>query len=96
MRSPNAERPAHWGVNGPHREDDLAGWLINSPNSNSHLITQLNCSRARLDKSVKLLNWALDLREQLYFGLDLDDAVAEVERLKRAATAIARKGGARR
>jgi hypothetical protein len=47
------------------------------------LISELNRVRGRLDKRVALLNRALDLRQQLYFGIDLDDAVEAVAELRR-------------
>jgi hypothetical protein len=47
------------------------------------LISSLNAARDKLDARVALLNRALDLREELYFGLDLDQAVDAVRELRR-------------
>ena len=50
-------------------------------------VSQLDAARARLDASVLLLEHALDLREQLWWSIDLDDARAEVAALKYAVKA---------
>lgn len=51
------------------------------------LIAELEDARAKLDRGVDLLQLAIDLQEQLWWSLDLDDAVAEVAALKRAVEA---------
>ena len=51
--------------------------------SRSSTSRPLDQARARLDKSVQLLNWALDLRELLWCGLDLDEMRDQVTDLKR-------------
>jgi hypothetical protein len=48
------------------------------------LIKQLNAARDRLDCDTALMQRAIDLRERLWFGLDLDDMRAEVAAFKRA------------
>jgi hypothetical protein len=55
--------------------------------SGNALVVQLCDARDRLDASVNLLGLALDLREQLWWGFDLDDARAEVDLLKYAVKA---------
>jgi hypothetical protein len=52
--------------------------------SASQLRQSLDQARDRLDRSVKLLAWALDLREALWFTLDLGDMQEAVRDLKRA------------
>jgi hypothetical protein len=51
------------------------------------LLTQYRAARNQLDASVLLLQRALDLHEQLSWGLDLENMVNEVGELKRAVSA---------
>ncbi len=51
------------------------------------LLARLDAARARLDASVLLLGQALDLREQLWWGIDLDDARDNVNAIKYAVKA---------
>ena len=102
MAAPNAEKPAHREVNGPQGIDHT-GRLNDSSNSNSDLITQLNCARDRLDTIEQLSTWKLDLqarlwREQQAFMFadterDFGHLAAEVEVFRRVAKAYAWKGG---
>lgn len=55
--------------------------------TDGELVDQYRLSRERLDRSVSLLNHALDLHERLWFGLDLDDMRVEVDALKYAVKA---------
>ena len=51
--------------------------------ADADLIGSLNAARDKLNAHVALLNRALDLRELLYFGIDLDDAVQAVADFRR-------------
>ena len=53
----------------------------------SLLLTQYRSARDALNASVDLLCWAIDIREQLQFGLDLEDMQAEVAAFNRACEA---------
>jgi hypothetical protein len=57
------------------------------------LIAQLDLARARLDRATDLMSRALDLREALEWGLDLDDMAREVESFKRDVTRYKRGAG---
>ena len=54
------------------------------PTRSVDIIAKLDAARATLDRDTKLIQWALDIREQLEFGLDLDLMAGEVAALKRA------------
>ena len=56
------------------------------------LIAELNAARARLDASTALLNHALDVRELLWGGLDLDDITDMLTRSERDIRAHVRAG----
>ena len=77
-------------------EAKVDGWLQRQPSDTPSfglaqprpdLVSQLDAARARLDASVLLLERALDLRQQLWWSIDLDDARADVAALKYAAKA---------
>jgi hypothetical protein len=70
-------------------QGDLAGErdTLASGTDRHGLQDLLNCARARLDASVTLIGIALNLREQLWWGLETDDMVAEVNLLKYAVKA---------
>lgn len=55
------------------------------------LVFRYRAARARVDAGLDLIDRALDLRERLYFGLDLDDMAAEVRDFKRAVEAHRRR-----
>jgi hypothetical protein len=86
-----AQKKGAGRVTGSARADNSFGdeCLLDTPRD---LIPQLNDARDRLDEEVDLMQRALDLREQLTWGLDLEilrDGVAdwrrEVEQRKRRA-----------
>jgi hypothetical protein len=59
--------------------------------STNATVGALNQARDRLDKSIRLLTWSLDLRELLWLGLDLNDMRDEVAAIKRAAQSHMRR-----
>jgi hypothetical protein len=61
----------------PFKNDRLGG-AISFPDSKQRLLTQYRSARDALDASLALLGWAIDLRERLTFGLDLEVMQAEV------------------
>jgi hypothetical protein len=54
---------------------------------------QLNLARSRIDRATALINRALDLREQLEWGIDLDVAAQEVADFTRDVTLHKRGAG---
>jgi hypothetical protein len=52
--------------------------------SSNELIAQLCDARDQLDRGISLINEALDLREQLWWSIDMDDARIGVDNLVRA------------
>jgi hypothetical protein len=58
------------------------------------LVECLGVARDRLDRAVELIEWAIDLHEQLTWGVfDMDDARNEVAKFKRAVEAHCRGNG---
>jgi hypothetical protein len=51
------------------------------------LIAELDAARGQLNETLDLLNRALDLREQLWFGINLDDMAEAVAELRQATEA---------
>lgn len=49
----------------------------------NRLIARLDHARRRIDKATDLLQWSLDIREQLHWQIDADDARATVDAFKR-------------
>ena len=90
MRSSHSRRarPSALSANDEPRSD-LAGELITFGDGTDRrgLQDRFNHARERLDASVNLLGLALDLRERLWWSIDLDDARAEVAALKYAVKA---------
>jgi hypothetical protein len=64
-------------VNAPARAPAL-------PTRSVDLVAELDAARATLDRYTTLIQWSLDIREQLEWGLDLDPMTAEVAAFKRA------------
>ena len=62
--------------------------LVKSPDRDA--LKALDVARDRLDVGTALLNQALDLRERLWFGADLDLMVDEVRAFERACDAYRR------
>ena len=60
---------------------------MTAPRNHNRLLVRLAYARARLDRGVDLLNHALDLRQQLGFGCDLDVMVDLVREFKGAVAA---------
>jgi hypothetical protein len=58
------------------------------------LVDEYRVARNRLDRSTELLARSLDLREQLWFGLDLDDMRDEIDALELVAEAHKRRRAA--
>jgi hypothetical protein len=56
-----------------------------------NLITRLDHARANLDEGVALLAYALNLRELLFFGIDLDEMRDRIDELKREVAALKRR-----
>jgi hypothetical protein len=50
---------------------------------NHRLIAQLDRARARIDAASDLLQQAMDIRERLYFGADMDDMRDQVDEFRR-------------
>lgn len=48
------------------------------------LVAALDAARRRIDADTRLMQWALDLREQLWLGLDLEEMADQVAQFKRA------------
>jgi hypothetical protein len=99
MAPRNATKPATGEVNGLRVGGGSAGKLdlpdsalrISTqavlPPRNNDRVVELDGARRRLDHGVDLMQEAIELRQQLYFGLDLDHAVELVEQFKRAVDA---------
>lgn len=93
-------QPDHQNATAPNWEDGGRAEAIKEsrplpftkPRRSNQALTPYRVARARLDASTELLTRALDLREQLQWGvLDADEAVHAVWQLKR--DAIAHKRG---
>jgi hypothetical protein len=55
---------------------------------NETLVREYHSARDALNASLDLLQWSMDLREQLQWGVfDLDEAKAQIAELKRACEA---------
>ena len=55
------------------------------PIKGADLVAQLGVTRARVERATQLMQWSLDLREQLTWGVfDIDAAREEVAAYKRA------------
>ena len=57
------------------------------PRNHNRLLARFHYARQRLDRGVDLMQEANDLREQLGWGLDLDDMTAAVDSFKRGVAA---------
>jgi hypothetical protein len=56
-----------------------------TPIKGADLVAQLEATRSRVDRATQLMQWSIDLREQLTWGvLDIDAAREEVAAYKRA------------
>jgi hypothetical protein len=53
------------------------------PRNHNRLLVRLDFARARLDRGVDLMERAIELRQQLQWGLDLDDMRDQVDAFKR-------------
>jgi hypothetical protein len=51
------------------------------------LVEELSIARDRIDRATELLQWSFDLREQLTWQFDIDDARSMVDAYKRAVAA---------
>jgi hypothetical protein len=62
---------------------------MTAPRNHNRLLAHLDWRRQRLDRASDLIEQAIDLREQLHWGIDLDHARDLVDTLKRGVAAYA-------
>ena len=91
MWPPNAKRPAPALAGSrplkPSLGSDGGKQPFKQPSNDVRLLRQYRNARDELNAGLALLERAINLREMLTFGLDLDDMAAEVAAFKRAANA---------
>lgn len=105
MASSETEKPAPAVARTGLQNPDRSGGLIDQtstpncaasqtkllPRHHNRALARLAYYRDRVDLATSLMQHALDLREQLTFGLDLDEMRDQVDALKRAVAVYAQR-----
>ena len=79
------------GLGHPTSENHGDGRASILPRHHNRMIARLDWARSRVDRATELMQHALDLREQLGSGLDLEAMRDQVDAFKRAVAVYAQR-----